>query len=128
MAEHSPTEHLVKIPRLTKSKVQYREAEGDDRCGNCRFYIGAYTSCSIVEGRIEPGDTCEQFKAVRSVSVVEPEPETTQQPVVVETEQADGWKVVSLKTKQVLGSHESKELAERQAAYFKKTEVKVVRV
>lgn len=38
--------------KVSKDKANYREASGDQRCGNCAYYTDH--ACTKVEGRIEP--------------------------------------------------------------------------
>lgn len=45
----------------TKAESNYRQADGDDKCGNCSHY--SKSSCNIVSGNISPAFTCDQYEA-----------------------------------------------------------------
>lgn len=49
--------------KVSKEECNYREGEGDKKCGNCAFYSGNGTgTCSLVEGEIHADDLCDYFK------------------------------------------------------------------
>ena len=54
--------------KVSKSSVNYRPAKGDKRCGNCSMYRrvhrtkGLNGSCTLVEGAIDPADTCDKWE------------------------------------------------------------------
>ena len=56
------------MDKVTKSSVNYREAKGDKRCGNCFMYRPSHVhkiikgSCTLVEGVIDPDDTCDKWE------------------------------------------------------------------
>lgn len=45
----------------TKAEVNYRSADGDEKCGNCKDY--SKSSCNIVSGNIQPTYTCDEYEA-----------------------------------------------------------------
>lgn len=47
--------------KLAKSAVNYRDATGNQKCGNCDNYSSG--SCDIVAGSISPTDTCDKWTA-----------------------------------------------------------------
>jgi len=56
--------YLLQFPRKSKETVNYTDAgEEDGRCGNCKFYIGYRSACTLVEGWIEQEYVCDYFEA-----------------------------------------------------------------
>ena len=57
-------QELPEDEKFTKQEVNYRDAEGTERCGTCVFFIGDRAACEIVAGRIEADDLCDEYEAV----------------------------------------------------------------
>lgn len=45
----------------TKAEANYRQADGEQKCGNCSHY--AKSKCDIVSGNISPNFTCDHYEA-----------------------------------------------------------------
>lgn len=57
-------EDAVITPRLAKAETGYRTAVDPERsCATCRFYQLTTATCTLVEGTIEPGATCDLWHA-----------------------------------------------------------------
>jgi hypothetical protein len=54
-------------PKLSKSEVNYREADNrGEHCGNCSMYKALYKfdgECSLVKGEIYKYDVCDRWEA-----------------------------------------------------------------
>lgn len=50
------------MEKVSKAAVNYREATGKQRCGNCgMFHKGNPGSCDLVLGAIYADDTCNEW-------------------------------------------------------------------
>ena len=53
------------MEKVSKQVVNYREADGKRRCGNCGMFHrvrGSYQGkCDLVLGSIHPDDTCDEW-------------------------------------------------------------------
>jgi hypothetical protein len=56
----------------TKAEANYREAEGDERCGDCAHFDGE-SGCSLVAGTIAPDDTCDYFEDAADAEKARPD-------------------------------------------------------
>lgn len=76
-----------KRAKVSKESANYRQATGKQRCGNCSMIrpnppdFESY-SCTLVEGLIRPGDTCDEWepipaKILRALLTKDDEPLTT---------------------------------------------------
>lgn len=56
--------HMAEGLKHAKSEVSFEHpAKGENHCGDCVHYRGGVAQkCSIVAGRIEPGDWCKLFE------------------------------------------------------------------
>jgi len=49
------SDYLLRYPRKSKEEAGYSVAgDSEETCSNCKFWIGGYNACSLVEGWIEP--------------------------------------------------------------------------
>jgi hypothetical protein len=70
-------DYLATVPRMPKLSVDYRQREGDEACGNCKFFLPGLSACGVVEGHIEPYAVSDLFEALPEMETVElPEGET----------------------------------------------------
>lgn len=53
--------------KVSKESVNYRPASGKQRCGNCVMFRPG--SCTLVEGKIEAGDTCDRWAPEKTASL-----------------------------------------------------------
>ena len=57
------SDYLLRYPRKSKESAGYQESDGgQEKCGNCKFWIPGYAACSIVEGNIEPRYVSDYFE------------------------------------------------------------------
>lgn len=50
--------------KASKSEAKYQPyPNGDERCGDCRYFVASFNACSQVQGHIEPDGWCRFWKA-----------------------------------------------------------------
>lgn len=49
------------MEKVSKTSVNYREAAGSKRCGNCGMFHAKENRCDLVLGSIHKDDTCDEW-------------------------------------------------------------------
>lgn len=73
MASQNPLDnYLLQFPRKSKEAVNYTDTDEatEERCGNCKFYIGYRSACTLIEGWIEQEYVCDYFEARPGVALM----------------------------------------------------------
>ena len=58
----SMADFLIMYPRKEKADVKFSEGDEDERCGKCKYWVGGYNACTLVEGRIVFEDWCDLYE------------------------------------------------------------------
>src|SRR3990167_2384230 len=113
------SDYLLRYPRKSKESAGYQESDGgQEKCGNCKFWIPGYAACSIVEGNIEPNYVSDYFE-LRSdlVATMAKEEEKKKIKEYTVEKRGDQWCLISKSDGKTLGCHDTEEgaMAQEQA-------------
>lgn len=98
-----PVQSAYSYPRKSKQFANYREADGTQRCGNCRYYSGP--SCNLVEGYVEANYVSDLYDPIPGV-VFEKKREVKE--YVVE-KRGDKWCLLTHDGSETLGCHDTED-------------------
>ena len=105
------SDYLLRYPRKSKESAGYQESDGgQEKCGNCKFWIPGYAACSIVEGNIEPNYVSDYFE-LRSdlVATMAKEEEKKKIKEYTVEKRGDQWCLISKSDGKTLGCHDTEE-------------------
>ena len=109
MPQQNPLDsYLLQFPRKSKETVNYTDTgeEEEGRCGNCKFYIGYRSACTLVEGWIEQEYVCDYFEARPGMRVMGGNGDVRKYTI---EKRGDEWCLIAKSTGKTLGCHDTEE-------------------